>query len=191
MDQEIRNIFYPCTDFLSNSLVHAEIQEQSFDHNHFQYTNQNHTQEQHSQRMSQNSTQKMVYKEKDLKYKNFPKLIGNNFLKWIKKLINDEKIKVVPKGIDNLMKSRQKCKQPNFTIKDLQELCSDEASQKLFQEYIQDELFLDIFHSNKIADPFSYIPGISNYFACSQEPQKMKSNYLTRKQFTHISEQTE
>ena len=48
----------------------------------------------------------MVYKEKDLKYKNFPKLIGNNFLKWIKKLINDEKIKVVPKGIDNLMKSR-------------------------------------------------------------------------------------
>ncbi|CAD8115527.1 unnamed protein product [Paramecium sonneborni] len=124
-------------------------------------------------------TQKMSYNLEDLKYKNFPKLIANNLVKWIKK----KKVSKIPDGIAKLIRQRQECSQPNFKIKDLQELCFDKPSQEIFQEFTSDELFLNLIHSNKITDPFSYIPGISNYYSASQEPVKMKSNYLTRNQY--------
>ncbi|CAK63145.1 unnamed protein product (macronuclear) [Paramecium tetraurelia] len=171
----------------SQFLYPIEINEQSFEDS--QSFIKNKTLEQNSLGATQAKTQQMVYQQKDLNYKNFPKLIGNNFLKWVNKQVAEEKIGQIPQGIENLMKSRGKCKQPNFTIKDLQQLCRDQASQKLFQEFMQYQLFLDLFHSNKIADPYSYIPGISNYFSAAEEPDKMKSNYLTRNQFTQASKQ--
>ncbi|CAD8200771.1 unnamed protein product [Paramecium octaurelia] len=165
----------------------VENDEQSFEAS--QYFIQNSIHEQNSLGATQAKTQSMVYQSKDLKYKNFPKLIGNNFLKWVRKQVDEKKMGQIPKGIEDLIKSRQKCRQPNFTIKDLQKLCHDQDSQKIFQEFMQYQLFLDLFHSNKIADPVSYIPGISNYYQAAEEPDKMKSNYLTRNQFTQASKQ--
>ncbi|CAD8120014.1 unnamed protein product [Paramecium sonneborni] len=119
-------------------------------------------------------------------YKNFPKLIGNSFVKWI----NKQKEIQGAIGIQKLIKQRKESKQANFKIKDLQELCSDEASKQVFQEFILDEFFLKLIHSNKIEDSFSYVAGISNYYSAAQEPEKMKSNYLTRQLFTDLLNNT-
>lgn len=46
-----------------------------------------------------------------------------------------------------------------------------------------DQLYLDLMFSNKIADPFIYVPGISNYYSAAKEPDKMRSNYLMREKY--------
>ncbi|CAD8120022.1 unnamed protein product [Paramecium sonneborni] len=135
---------------------------------------------------SEIETQKINKKKSENNYKNFPKLIGNNFVKWIKK---QKKCQGVI-GIQKLIKQRKESKQANFKIKDLQELCSDEASKQVFQEFVLDELFLNLINSNKIEDSFSYVAGISNYYSAAQEPEKMKSNYLTRQLFTDLLNNT-
>ncbi|CAD8187403.1 unnamed protein product [Paramecium pentaurelia] len=123
-------------------------------------------------------------KEEDINYKNFPKMIGNNIVKWIKKNKYSKQPNYIPKGFKGLIELREREKQSKIKIKDLRDtIIDDTESQTLFQEYISDQLFLDLIFSNKVADPFSYIPGISNYYSAAQEPEKMKSNYFMRKEF--------
>ncbi|CAD8195264.1 unnamed protein product [Paramecium pentaurelia] len=122
--------------------------------------------------------------EKDINYKNLPKMIGNNFVKWIKNYKYSSDFDKIPKGIKKLVELREKERQSKIKIKDLREsIINDEDSQIIFKEYIADQLYLDLLFSNKVADPFSYIPGISNYYSAANEPEKMKSNYIMRKEF--------
>ncbi|CAK93729.1 unnamed protein product (macronuclear) [Paramecium tetraurelia] len=125
-------------------------------------------------------------KQEDINYKNFPKMIGNNIVKWIKKTKYNKRYESIPKGFKRLIEFRQKDKQSKIKIKDLRDSIKDDSeSKELFQEYIADQLFLDLMFSNKVADPFPYIPGICNYYSAAQEPEKMVSNYIMRKEFVN------
>ncbi|CAD8187586.1 unnamed protein product [Paramecium octaurelia] len=124
--------------------------------------------------------------QKDINYKNLPKLIGNNFVKWLKNIKYYQNHDNIPKGFQRLIDLRQKDKQSKIKIKDLRESIQfDYECQVVFQEYICDQLYIDLMTSNKVADPFSYIPGICNYFSAAQEPIKMVSNYIMRKEFVN------
>ncbi|CAD8106099.1 unnamed protein product [Paramecium sonneborni] len=126
-------------------------------------------------------------KEEDINYKNFPKMIGNNIVKWIKKQKYSSKNQIIPKGLKKLIELRDREKQSKIKIKDLRDsIIAEEESQIIFKEYIADQLYLDLIFSNKVADPFSYIPGISNYYSAAEEPQKMKGNYMMKKEFINL-----
>ncbi|CAD8103207.1 unnamed protein product [Paramecium sonneborni] len=122
--------------------------------------------------------------EEDIKYKNLPKMIGNNIVKWIKKYKYNSKNQSIPEGLKKLIELREKEKQSKIKIKDLRDsISAEQESQMVFKEYIADQLYLDLVFSNKISDPFSYVPGISNYYSAAEEPEKMKGNYMMKKEF--------
>ncbi|CAK93919.1 unnamed protein product (macronuclear) [Paramecium tetraurelia] len=159
--------------YIHNSHMEEENQDEFCFQSHQEYTKQPTT---------TTKQETVTIKEADIKYKNLPKMIGNNLVKWLKKKYPDQS--KIPKGLSKIVEMRENEKQSNIKIKDLREsVISDEDSKVVFQEYISDQLFLDLLSSNKVADPFSYIPGISNYFSAANEPEKMKGNYMMRSLF--------
>ncbi|CAD8187588.1 unnamed protein product [Paramecium octaurelia] len=108
--------------------------------------------------------------------KNFPKLIGNNLCKYAS--YNSSKH---PQGIQEMIKKKKTPHQVGFKIADLRQVClSDGESQKLFQNYLKNQLLLDLIYSSKINDPLAYIPGICNYYAASFVPEKMVGSYIIK-----------
>ncbi|CAD8095416.1 unnamed protein product [Paramecium primaurelia] len=116
------------------------------------------------------------YKGQERKLKNFPKLIGNNVCKYATNNFSKP-----PKGIQEMIKKKNKPQQIGFKIADLRQAClSDQESQNLFQNYLKKQLLLDLIYSPKINDPMAYIKGISNYYAASFVPEKMVGSYITQ-----------
>ncbi|CAD8190076.1 unnamed protein product [Paramecium octaurelia] len=167
------DLFNP-DSYIHNSYIEEENLDEFDLQSHQEYTKQPTT---------TTKQETVTIKEADIKYKNLPKMIGNNLVKWIKKHKYRHQSKV-PKGLQKIVSMRENEKQSNIKIKDLREsVMSDEDSKVVFQEYISGQLYLDLLFSNKVSDPFSYIPGISNYYSAANEPQKMKGNYMMRSHF--------
>lgn len=48
---------------------------------------------------------------------------------------------------------------------------------------MKSEFLLELMFSNKVEEPMLYVPGICNYYSAADEPDKIKGNYLARKNF--------
>ncbi|CAD8198606.1 unnamed protein product [Paramecium pentaurelia] len=119
--------------------------------------------------------------EERVDYKNLPKLIGNNFEKY---LLQNENTIPKTKGLENFLNERKnrknkKDKQISTKISDLRELCqSDLQSRRIFMIYIKKQFLIDLINSTKIENPLKYIDGISTYFATAILPDNMISSHI-------------
>ncbi|CAD8116547.1 unnamed protein product [Paramecium sonneborni] len=152
-----------------------------------QYLNEpeNNMLDQFSQKQQSNILLKQQEEDSEkVDYKNLPKLIGNNFQKYIEQ--NEKQISI-SEGLKKFLnerkakkdKDKKKDKQISTKISDLRLICqTDNNSKGIFKKYIKKQFIIDLIHSTKIENPLKYIDGISTYFAAAEQPEKMISSHI-------------
>ncbi|KAM3136678.1 hypothetical protein pb186bvf_011314 [Paramecium bursaria] len=106
--------------------------------------------------------------------KNTPKTLGN----FIRKYVSDVEKKgyTVPDKAKRFAMKKQLGKQANYLLKDYRELCSEKTAQQFTQHYLENFLFIDILHSNRIETPQNYVEFLEQYLRGVKHPKNFISN---------------
>ncbi|CAD8109351.1 unnamed protein product [Paramecium sonneborni] len=186
-------VFYDDTQYTQMNEPQVQINDYGVSNNQFEhngYLKEPDNKILYQDLLKQSKIYQIQLEEQDerLDYKNLPKLIGNNFKKYIEQNKNQipltqglEKflMKRNVKKEKNKEKKQKKEQQISTKISDLREICrTDFQSKRIFKKYMKKQFIIDLIHSSKIENPLKYIDGISTYFATADEPEKMISSHI-------------